>query len=156
MSAHAFFWLSHDRPAALAKSVKVLPLTEKGRDESLVWITASALIPPKAPVNVCKLLVFCRCLNEASWKRPFAISCATSGPADASTLVQAAAAIMIQVNCILRSEINCCSMKCGVVLILVGSRAQRGKQIRNGGGWSAGFVSYPCSLRTWSSLRDRF
>lgn len=37
--AQLFFWLSQDRPAALWKSVKVDPSTEKGRCVSLVWVT---------------------------------------------------------------------------------------------------------------------
>lgn len=39
--AQLFFWLSHDRPAALAKSVKVEPSTVKGRVWSPVWRTCS-------------------------------------------------------------------------------------------------------------------
>lgn len=53
--AQAFFWISHDRPSAPFKLTKVSPLMVKGRLASPLLTTGGAA-PPRAPVNVCRLV----------------------------------------------------------------------------------------------------
>lgn len=54
--AQAFFWISHDRPRAPFKLTKVSPLMVKGRLASPLLTTGGATAPPRAPVNVCRLV----------------------------------------------------------------------------------------------------